>query len=226
MADEMGRPSFIKKKPVMMDPDCKIFCVGSNKTGTTSLAAALQRLGFPLGEQAYGELLIDEWTERNFGPIVKFSGSAQAFQDIPFSLDDTYVALDQAYPGSKFILTVRNSAEEWYQSLVRFLTKLIGNGRRPTADDMKAFPYRYFGWIWQVHQAVYGIDEATLFDPQIYQANYLAHLAGVQRYFQGRDDLLVLNLSESKSMDRLCRFLGVKGRRMTMPHLNATRRAA
>lgn len=210
----------------MLASHSKIFCIGSGKTGTTSLGAALQSLGFHVGDQAQGELLLEAWGEREFDPIIEYCGTAQAFQDFPFCLDHTYEALDEAYPGSKFILTVRNNAQEWHDSLVRFHTKIIGKRRLPTPHDMKVFPYRFPGWIWRVHRLIYGINEATLFDPTIYKAWYEAHNASVLKHFAGRpNDLLVLNVGELSAMPRLCAFLGVERRGVEMPHLNSSRAA-
>lgn len=208
----------------MLATPSKVF--GSGKTGTTSLGAALGSLGFQVGDQSQGELLLEAWAEREYEPIIEYCNSAQAFQDVPFCLDHTYKALDEAYPGSKFILTVRNSAEEWHESLVRFHTKIVGKRRLPTPHDMKVFPYRFPGWIWRAHRLIYGIDEATLFDAAIYKACYEAHIASVLKHFAGRpNDLLVLNVGELSAMPRLCAFLGVERRDAAMPHLNSSRAA-
>ena len=64
----------------------KIFCIGFNKTGTTTLLHTLKELGYKMGNQARGELLFFDWYNRNFNPIVKYCKTADAFQDIPFSL--------------------------------------------------------------------------------------------------------------------------------------------
>lgn len=85
----------------------KVFCVGRNKTGTTSIAKALRALGFKVGDQARAETLIEDWARRDFRKIVRYCRTADAFQDVPFSWPHTFEALDQAFPQSKFILTVR-----------------------------------------------------------------------------------------------------------------------
>lgn len=109
----------------------KIFCIGLNKTGTTSLAKSLKDLGYLVGNQADAELLIHEYAQRNFRPIVEYCYTAQAFQDIPFSLSYTYIILDHAFPGSKFILSIRKDENEWYQSLLRFHKKRLGIREKP-----------------------------------------------------------------------------------------------
>jgi len=90
-------------------PRQKIFVIGNNKTGTTSIGAALEALGFSLGNQADAELLMEDWAKRDFQRIVDYCETADAFQDVPFSLEFTYQVLDYAFPDSRFILTVRNS---------------------------------------------------------------------------------------------------------------------
>jgi len=40
--------------------DIKIFCIGPAKTGTTSLAAFFDGLGFGVGDQPAGERLVHE----------------------------------------------------------------------------------------------------------------------------------------------------------------------
>src|SRR5262245_21810427 len=120
----------------------KVFCIGRNKTGTTSLNEALRSFGFRTGDQIKGKLLLDDWAHRDFQAIIKLCETADAFQDIPFSLDYTFQCVDQAFAGSKFILTIRDSAKEWYESLTRFHTMIVGKNRLPTAEDLKEFGYR------------------------------------------------------------------------------------
>jgi len=202
----------------------KIFCIGRNKTGTTSLEQALKSFGYKLGDQARAELLMDEWAKRDFRKIIKFCKTANAFQDAPFSYDFTFQALDSAFPESKFILTIRNNANEWYESVTRFHTKLVGKNRLPTASDLKEFPYRYKGWIWEQAQALYGIDETTLYDKEIYTKHYENYNARVLDYFRQRpNDLLILNIEDPSSMKSLCDFLDIKFTGQQMPHLNQSK---
>lgn len=201
----------------------KVFCIGCNKTGTTSLEAALKILGYKLGNQGKGELLIEDWARRDFRKIIRFCKTAAAFQDIPFSLDFTYQALDYAYPGSKFILTVRDNPEEWYQSVVRFYTKMVGKNRLPTLKDLQEFGYRGIGWMHQAHRAIFGDDPASLFDKDLYTNSYLRHNMNVRNYFRHRPaDLLVLNVADPSAMDLLCVFLGFQNKGWSMPHLNSS----
>jgi hypothetical protein len=202
----------------------KVFCIGRGKTGTTSMEAALKSLGYRLGDQHAGERLIGDWSRRDFRRIAELVESAEAFQDVPFALDDTFVVMDQMFPRSKFILTVRESSAEWYGSLTRFHTKIVGKNRLPTADDLREFPYIYPGWMWEAKRLIYDIEETTLYNPAIYRQHYDDHVRRVKAYFRHRPgDLLVLNVAEADAMASLCRFLGRRNPGVGMPHLNRSR---
>ena len=111
----------------------KIFCIGCNKTGTTSLERELIELGYILGDQRQAELLYDaHYFKKNFGPIIEYCRTAEAFQDAPFSCPETYKYLDKAFPNSKFILSVRDDPEQWYRSLTEFHAKSFNEGKLPT----------------------------------------------------------------------------------------------
>lgn len=90
----------------------KIFCIGRNKTGTTTIAHTLAELGYRVAPQRYAELLADDcYLRGKFGLIVEFCRYYNAFQDVPFSWPRTYRVLDEAFPNARFILTVRDSPE-------------------------------------------------------------------------------------------------------------------
>ena len=199
----------------------KVFCIGRNKTGTTSIEAVLSSFGYRLGNQAAGEMLLEDWARGDFSRIIELAATADAFQDIPFSLPGTYQALDRAFPGSKFILSVRSSPERWLQSVTRFHTKIVGKNRLPTKEDLQEFSYREKGWLWRNQQLVYQVDADSLYDPDIYMQHYRQHNQDVMDYFAGRpQDLLVVNLEEAAVMPKLCAFLGFADVGLAMPHLN------
>lgn len=202
----------------------KIFCIGSGKTGTTSLERALKDFGYKLGNQEQGELLVNDYVKRNFKAIVKFCKTAEAFQDAPFSFKHTFIALDQAYPDSKFILTVRDSDKQWYESLKGFHTKLFGKeGKLPTQQDLKLAKYRYKGYVWDTKTKVFGITENDEpYDEMILKDYYNSHNIAVIDYFKHKNNLLVINLSDKSSYLKFCKFIGRKPLYNEFPWENKT----
>lgn len=202
----------------------KIFGIGANKTGTTSLEAAMKDLGFIVGNQRKAENLVQDWARRDFNTITKYCHSAQFFQDVPFSLAYTYVALDQAFPNSKFILTVRDNSEQWYNSITKFHSKKWGkDGRIPTQEDLKNATYIYKGRPWETNRLVYTTPEDDPYNKKLLIDFYEQHNNAILDYFKHRsEDLLILNVGKKDAHKKLCEFLEIETSKNDFPWKNKT----
>ncbi|MCC5924103.1 MAG: hypothetical protein JJT77_09970 [Crocinitomicaceae bacterium] len=202
----------------------KIFCVGRNKTGTTSLAKAFEELGFIVGNQRKAELLGKEFRKGNYDTLIKYCLTAEVFQDFPFSYPPTYRIMDKAFPNSKFILTIRDSDEQWFNSLLNFHSKIFGNGKEPTVEDLKNADYVEKDWVWENKKYLYNMNEDSFkYDKQKLTKHYNDYNAEVISYFkESKNDLLILNLSEPNSYKKLCEFINVKSTRTDFPWENKT----
>jgi hypothetical protein len=186
----------------------KVFCIGKNKTGTTSIAKAFTKLGLVVGDQTLAGRLLSDWACRDFRRLFLYCYTAQAFQDIPFSLPFTFQALDQHFPSSKFILTVRDTPEQWYSSLINFYAAIFSHGNFPTLDDLRAATFIHPGWMYEAHRLINNTPADDPFNKETVIANYNAHNAAVLAYFRHRpQDLLVLNVATPSAYDQLCHFL-------------------
>ncbi len=193
--------------------DKKIFCIGFGKTGTTSLESALKMFGYKLGVQATAEALCEDWANRKADRIIRFCETADAFQDLPFGLPDLYKELDRAFPNSKFILTVRDNEDQWFNSLVKFHSKLFSSdkGRPPTEHDLMNATYRYKGWALDMKKIIWNYPEIPLYDENYYKQKYSEHNHQVKEYFKNRTDcLLILNVAEEGSYQKLADFLNIR----------------
>jgi len=102
----------------------KVFCIGYNKTGTTSIGKMLSDFGYNLAPQRpFEDFYIKHLTLKNKPSLFDLIEKYDAFQDIPFSKSDYYLKIYKKYPNSKYILTIRDS-KEWFASLIRFHKKL------------------------------------------------------------------------------------------------------
>lgn len=133
----------------------KVFVIGFNKTGTTSIEAALKELGYYLGNQRRGEMLWGDIVSKNYEALYSLINSAEAFQDNPFSCPEIFKVIDQKFPGSKFILTVRDSVDQWYKSTINFESKIFGNGSLPSKKMLEDHPYCYKGWIAKINNFIF-----------------------------------------------------------------------
>jgi hypothetical protein len=163
----------------------KIFCIGLNKTGTISLHQALTALGFSSlhwGGQASRRAV--EQAIRENKPLLEHLGDYDAYSDIQ-RLSVNFDVLDQQYPRSRFILTTRD-VEEWLDSRRRHVLR---NRERKSRGE-------YDGTFLEI-------------EPDRWRAQFVEHHERVEDYFRGRDDLLVMRVTEGDGYELLCPFLGV-----------------
>ena len=103
-----------------------------------------------------------------------------------------YREVDRQYPGSKFILTVRE-LEAWLTSIWN-----NSNSLRELRSKLPAVPV--------LHRAIYG---TAIFDRATFAATHRRHIASVQEYFRNRPhDLLVMDICGGDGWEQLCPFLG------------------
>lgn len=180
----------------------KVFCVGFHKTGTTSIGKAMELIGLKnihgaglirsaVGDRRMMEMLFREDYELFF----KLAESYDSFNDNPWF--KIYKTLDQHFPNSKFILTLREE-KEWYESAVRYFGK--------SSSAMR---------LW-----LYGKGNPHE-NRERFVNVYRKHNLEVQDYFTHRpSDLLVLPLNELNKMNKITSFLGLPENGIVFPHYN------
>jgi hypothetical protein len=171
----------------------KVFGIGFHKTATTSLATALNHLGYRVTgpDGVDNPNIANEVHQIAFDLADKFD----AFQDNPWPI--LYKELDARYPGSKFVLTVR-PAEDWIKSMVNHFNE-------------KETPMRE--WI-------YGVGHPKG-NESVYLSRYNRHNSEVIEYFRSRpEDLLVLHITAGDGWEKLCPFLGTPIPAVPFPRAN------
>ncbi|MFE4356400.1 sulfotransferase family protein [Kitasatospora sp. NPDC056800] len=185
----------------------KVFGLGLTRTGTRSLTAALGVLGFdvvhyPVDGATYRTLLAGS---ARF-PLLESHDGLTDITVVPY-----YQDLDLAWPGSRFVLTVREE-ESWLRSCRTHWERPLpdrGDGRDVRLEgDLQRF----------LRAAVYGCHA---FHAERFRGVYRRHVAEVARYFADRaDDLLVLDVVGGEGYERLAPFLGVPVPDEPFPHLS------
>jgi hypothetical protein len=180
----------------------KIFGVGFHRTGTSSLRAALERLGYRVcGSVGTKDPdIASRVRDIAFGLLESYD----AFEDNPWPV--LFRELDERCPGSRFILTIRPS-DAWIRSVVRFF------GTNTTT----------------MREWIYGAG-TPIGNEARYVERFESHNKDVLRHFRDRpQDLLVLRITEGEGWTELCRFLGHEAPCEPFPHMvpsrqNRTRR--
>lgn len=198
----------------------KVFVIGFNKTGTTSIEHALKELGYILGDQGTAELLLEDVINNIFERLFDFTETAEAFQDIPFSLPHVFKILHSKYPDAHFILSIRDTPEQWYESISSFHSKVFGNGKIPTKEILMEKVYHYKGYPMQYIDYTF---EGVIYEEEHYKKVYLQHLEEVTRYFSNNGgNLFTVNVSNPNDYKKMCLFLGLTPKRDSFQWKNKT----
>ena len=180
-----------------MKKNQKVFGIGFHKTGTSSLGEALRQLGYsPIAN--YTPELLPHIKSSNWQAIQNFCQSYQAFEDNPWPL--LYRELDEMFPDSKFVLTIRPH-DQWLNSVIKHFSD--------SNTEMRE-------WI---YGKGYGTPNEDI--KQIYIDRYNNHNKEVLSYFDNRpDDLAVLDWSQGSGWPELCRVLNCSVPKRPFPHTN------
>lgn len=172
----------------------KILGIGLGRTGTTSLADALRVLGYSVVH-----------CPRSLDQIDKHEASND------LTVASRFKELDQKYPGSKFILTLRNY-DSWMASCLWHYRKHWGVDKFPE-------PARRF--VMDSEHKIYGASAGPKIQPVDIMDGALRHLESVLLYFRDRmSDLLIMDIARGDGWERLCSFLGKPVPAEPFPHSN------
>lgn len=128
--------------------------------------------------------------------VIEQADYYDAVQDMPWP--EFYRLLDETFPGSKFILTLRDE-DRW----IRSVTDHFGD--------------EYI----DSHQRFYGVPVATG-NEDVYREHFRRHNREVIAYFADRpDDLLVMDITAGDGWEPLGAFLGVRTPPWPFPRTNA-----
>lgn len=200
----------------------KIFCIGYNKTGTTSLTEFFTQNGYLISPQIPFEYNLNSYFYKNYSTFINMIKEdyydKTFFQDVPFSLPDFYKILDSEFEDSKFILTIRNDENDWYNSLVRYHKQKFTNFYNP-----HNIMYIYQGCITKILNNAYGSPKHDPYNPEILKQSYVKHIKDVTEYFSKKSNkLLILNLEIDK-VSKLENFLDIKFTLDKFPKINISK---
>ncbi|MEQ9302225.1 MAG: sulfotransferase [Cyclobacteriaceae bacterium] len=186
-----------------MTKDQKIFGIGLNKTGTSSLHGCFHALRLmPVASPSSsgynpGKLTDQIINHGDYNASLQVAIQYRTFEDRPWNVWEMYKHLDERFPGSKFILTERNS-EKWWKSVERWITIV-----KPHIKE-----------LYQQHLQSPSLDKVDMINA------YISYNDRVKKYFNNGDQLLVMNMEEGDGWEKLCSFLDKPIPIIRFPHAN------
>ncbi len=176
----------------------KVFGIGLNKTGTTTLGQCLRKLGY--NHQSCNRRLFEQCRQGDFSALYRIVGKFDSFEDWPYPA--YYKLLDITFPGSKFILTTRVSADKWFNSLKKHSLRTPPKHCRELA---------------------YGIEYPHQNKDKMIEL-YNKHNREVLEYFKTRElDFIHLCWEKGDGWAELSEFLKIKMPTIEFPHANKSR---
>jgi len=157
--------------------DRRIFCIGLNKTGTTSLHQAFTQLGYASSHSV-------DWARLSFVADAKpFYHRAYCFSD---GGPCHYVNLERWFPRSLFILNLRNE-RDWLRSRTKHvLAELSRSEKRTGAQGIEALGPGRFSSVDFLRHPDLAID-TWIASRRLYHDR-------VRRHFEGRTGFLELDV--------------------------------
>lgn len=199
--------NFDFSKPIVLGPvPTRIFGIGLHKTGTTSLHLALEELGFESAHWRSARWAKRIWQEVSTEGRSLTVDREYALTDLPIPF--LFKELDAAYPGSKFILTLRDE-EKWINSVRNHWDHEKNPFRHRWNDD----PFTH-----KAHKLLYGQKG---FNAELFLERYRRHIDEVFEHFGDRlDDLMVMDMDDPccGGWTSLCGFLDKPIPAVPYPH--------
>ncbi len=176
----------------------KVFCLGLPKTGTTSLSACFNQLGYKCSN--YHTTPENFVMNKDYDSLFNYCRKFNFFKDFPWGV--VFQILDEKYTDAKFILTERLNEDIWYKSMINH----IDFKRYPHVKSGARFRKYFFGYEYPIE------------DEKSYKEKYLSQNAIIKKYFGDR--LLVLCFEKGHGWSELCQFLEISRLNRQFPHLN------
>ena len=194
-----------RKRPIPDHDSLSVIGVGLPRTGTASLKAALELLGFGPCHHMYELFDHPEQTVQFLraynGEYVDFRALLKGYRsavDVPSI--DFYKEIHRAYPAAKLVLTVRDSGDKWFESFSNTIRPVFANN----GHYLTIYLIRYLRLqcticrtIWKRWTLQYGQIGPSVHDQ--YNARLLSE--------NPKGSVLVFNVKDGWSP--LCEFLGV-----------------
>ena len=174
----------------------KVFCIGMFKTGTSTMGAVFQCLGYQTLNGPWWPkdiMIFDDWYKtpekwNNYRDVIKNKTEQyDAFQDYPwmFCFEMCY----EWYPDAKFIFSSRDS-------------------EKVADSDIN---------MWRKE----GVPEDKILDRQVFIDRYENQYNRAIEFFKDKPgSLLVLGITENPGCDEICKFLNKPVPNIPFPHTN------
>jgi len=174
----------------------KVFGIGLNRTGSTSLGTYFQKIGYKHSFEIYTIRKINQFLSDD-KILKKEMNRFDMHEDWPSPL--VYKKLSVMYPDAKFILTMRDNPDVWFASLMN-----------TSLEEISAENF--------VKKLVYGHGKIKLEHKNECIDRYNSHNSEVIDFFKNTNKLLVLKTGDKSKELKILQFIGSAKIDIEYPH--------
>ena len=218
----------------------KIFIIGANKTGTTSMRELFREMNFNVAPQEYQEKYFDGIMRNSTGEKKKyfdeqikfFVDKYQVFQDMPFSIKNFYKEVNRLYPKSFYILLNRDP-DQWYISFLNALIKHTNSKDLKNLDfkKLKNNSYVRKGYLYDnMINAYFENINLEEINEKIKTKNFVISIFkkrndDIKEFFKNSKNFIEINIKQEKDNSKITKFLNLSKKYLNViPHMNKTKK--
>ena len=195
-----------------------VICVGLNKTGTTSFSGGLESLGYSLYPESIGHnTLFPDVYHSTLGSTITALENERynLYQDLPFSLPGFYEKIYQIRPEDIYILTVRDNAEQFVNTCLRFYENQFSYNSIDSFDEKLFYKYNYSSVITihsdNLYHAMFDLWGIKTFDNLESKLTdvYNKHIDDIVNFFESKHykNFKIVNVAKSGELENLANWL-------------------
>jgi hypothetical protein len=196
----------------------KIVCIGLNKSGTTSFKDSLKQCGLKPFNEVFGhQYLLADIEHRNIHSTLSLLEYPRYdfYEDMPFSLLNVYKNLYIHRPQDYYVLTLRDTTEQWVESAYRYYVNSLDtinlNKDNKPYDIFyhgRGIPNRTRNYL-TAQMRNWGINSNVNLKENLKDV-YNRHVDDVFDYFDNKIDsnFISINVSKENELKKLSNFVG------------------
>lgn len=196
----------------------KIIGIGLNKTGTTSFEKDLKELGYIFPPTSHGAIkVLSDIYHNEYHSLYSYLNNPRftAFQDLPYSLPNVYKKIYQNRPNDLYVLTVRENADKWVNSVLNYYKWLINgkniNGNNEVFEYFSGFESIFYSNFNVPTFKLWGLKSLDNLEKNLKEV-YERHNNDVIDFFNKTNpqNFIVIDVSKDGELKKLTNWLGIE----------------
>jgi hypothetical protein len=203
-----------------------VYCIGLNKTGTTSLTKAFQKLGYvSFPENELFQYVQSDLFFNDYGKLYSVIENPQFnfFNDMPFAFPNVYKKIYEKRPNDIFVLTLRKDVDAWVKTCMRWWDCLKSDDFRfdksyihtHFANGTERYLINYLTPMFEY----WGLENRENL-PQQFADIYIKHRDECIKFFEGKNNFIMVDIEKKGEYKRLTDWLGVENEELDFPWEN------